>query len=70
MPGQAKTGKQRSHSGAKKRVKTTASGKFMYEKAGHRHRLHPKNDRQLTLGGRRLEASSGESKKLKVMVQS
>jgi ribosomal protein L35 len=52
MPGKAKTGKQKSHSGAKKRVSITATGKVRTLKAAHNHRLIPKNDRQLNLGGR------------------
>jgi ribosomal protein L35 len=70
MPGKARPGKQKTHKGAAKRAKKTATGKFTMEKASHRHRLHPKNKRQLNLGGQRIEASKGESKKLKVLLNS
>lgn len=60
MAGKAKTGKQKTHSGAKKRVQTTGTGKVRVLKAAHNHRLHPKNDRQLNLGGR-LKVVTGKA---------
>jgi large subunit ribosomal protein L35 len=68
MPGKAKPGKQRSHSGAKKRVKRTASGKVQVQKAAHNHRLNPKNKRQLTQGGLKQVLPKGEAKKFKVLL--
>jgi large subunit ribosomal protein L35 len=68
MPGKAKAGKQRSHSGAKKRVRTTGSGKVRVQKAAHNHRLHPKNDRQLNLGGRLLVVKGKAAKTLKKLL--
>ncbi len=68
MPGKAKAGKQRSHSGAKKRTKLSATGKVMVQKAAHNHRLNPKNKRQLAQGGLRQELPKGESKKFKTLL--
>ena len=65
MPGKAKPGKKRTHSGAKKRAKVTGSGKVRMQKAAHNHRLHPKNDRQLNLGGRLLVVAGKQAKTLK-----
>jgi large subunit ribosomal protein L35 len=70
MPGKAKTGKQRSHSGAKKRVRITGSGKVRMQKAAHSHRLHPKNDRQLNLGGSLQVVTGKAAKTLKSMLSS
>ena len=69
MPGKAKTGKQRSHSGAKKRARVTGSGKVRMQKAAHSHRLHPKNDRQLNLGGRLLVVKGKAAKTLKKLLK-
>lgn len=60
--------KQKTHSGAKKRVKKTGSGKIAVQKASHNHRLYPKNKRQKNLGGGRLIAASGDAKNLKKMI--
>lgn len=68
MPGKAKTGKQRSHSGAKKRAIKTSTGKVMVQKAAHNHRLDPKNKRQLTQGGLRKQLPKGEAKKFDVLL--
>lgn len=65
MPGHAKPGKKKTHSGAKKRTRLTGSGKVRMQKAAHNHRLHPKNDRQLNLGGRLLEVEGKQAKTLK-----
>jgi len=65
MPGKAKPGKKKTHSGAKKRVSVTSSGKVRMQKAAHNHRLHPKNDRQLNLGGRLLEVEGKQATTLK-----
>ncbi len=65
MPGKAKVGKQRAHSGAKKRARTTASGKVQVQKAAHNHRLNPKNSRQLTLGGRMKTLKGKLARKVK-----
>ncbi len=38
--------KQKTHSGSKKRVKKTGSGKLMFQKAGKNHLLSSKSTRQ------------------------
>lgn len=54
MPGKAKTGKQRSSSSAKKRIKRTGKGRFAHEKAAHNHLLQQKSKKQKRLAGRTL----------------
>lgn len=46
-----KVGKQKTHSGAKKRTDRTGTGKVRMEKAAHRHRLNQKATRQKNMGG-------------------
>ncbi len=41
--------KQKTHSGSKKRIKVTGSGKMMFQKAGKNHLLSSKNKRQKKL---------------------
>jgi large subunit ribosomal protein L35 len=41
--------KQKSHSGAKKRVRITGSGKFALKRSGRRHLLQQKSARQKSL---------------------
>lgn len=41
--------KQKTHSGTKKRVKVTGSGKMMFQKAGKNHLLSSKSKRQKKL---------------------
>lgn len=60
--------KQKTHSGAKKRVKKTGSGKIRMQKAAHSHRLHPKNKRQKNLGGSRMAVGKGDSKNMKKLL--
>lgn len=42
--------KQKSHSGAKKRVRKTGRGKIVMKRAGRNHLLQQKNKRQKRLG--------------------
>lgn len=56
--------KQKSHSGAKKRVRTTGSGKIAMKRAGKGHLLQQKSKRQKALS-RTLIVDSGEHKKIK-----
>ena len=51
--------KQKSHSGAGKRIKVTATGKLLRQKAGLRHKLEKKSS-ELT---RRLSGTTEVSKK-------
>lgn len=39
--------KMKTHSGAKKRLKVTATGKILYKKAGKRHNLGSKSKRRI-----------------------
>lgn len=68
MPGKAKVGKQRTHSGAKKRTTLTGTGKIRMEKAAHRHRLNQKATRQKTMGGRQSVVSAADEKRFKALL--
>ena len=59
--------KQKTHSGAKKRIKVTGSGKLLREKAGKRHLLERKSSkltRRLTGTTEVSMADTGKMKKL------
>jgi len=59
--------KQKTHSGAKKRIKVTGSGKLLREKAGKRHLLERKSSkltRRLTGTTELSKADTGKMKKL------
>ena len=59
--------KQKTHSGAKKRIKVTGSGKLLREKAGKRHLLEHKSSkltRRLTGTTEVSKADTGKMKKL------
>ena len=59
--------KQKTHSGAKKRIKVTGSGKLLREKAGKRHLLERKSSkltRRLTGTTEVSKADTGKMKKL------
>jgi large subunit ribosomal protein L35 len=59
--------KQKTHSGAKKRIKITGSGKLLREKAGKRHLLERKSSkltRRLTGTTEVAKADVGKMKKL------
>lgn len=59
--------KQKSHSGTKKRVRTTGSGKFALNRAGRRHLLQQKSKRQKNLPDTKI-ISKSEHKKLKTLL--
>ena len=65
MPGKARTGKIRSSSSAKKRIKRTGKGAFAHEKAAHNHLLQQKSKRQKRLAGKTLKVQGGYDKMLK-----
>lgn len=65
MPGKAKTGKQKTSSAAKKRIKRTGKGAFAHEKAAHNHLLQQKSKKQKRLAGRTLLATSVYNKQMK-----
>ena len=59
--------KQKTHSGAKKRIKVTGSGKLLREKAGKRHLLERKSSkltRRLSGTTEVSKADTGKMKKL------
>lgn len=60
--------KQKSHSGLKKRVKITASGKIMLNKAGKRHLLVNKSKRQKKLYKSGMPASASDTKWIKKLL--
>lgn len=59
--------KQKSHSGAKKRVRVTGSGKIMMNRAGRNHLLQQKSKRQKRLPSGKL-THKGEYKKLRSLL--
>ncbi|EKD63180.1 MAG: hypothetical protein ACD_51C00323G0004 [uncultured bacterium] len=59
--------KQKSHSGAKKRIKKTGSGKFRMEKAAKRHLLANKSHRQKKLGGKKIVVNPSNVRSLQQM---
>jgi large subunit ribosomal protein L35 len=68
MPGKAKPGKQRTHSGARKRATVTGSGKIRMQKAAHSHRLNQKATRQKTMGGRQSVVHKSDEKRFKALL--
>ena len=64
----ARTGRARSHSGAKKRFKRTGKGYFAAQKAAHNHLLGQKSKRQKRLSGKTIVVSNTFSKPLNRML--
>lgn len=63
-----KVGKQKTHSGAKKRSDITGTGKVRMSKAAHRHRLSQKSARQKNLGGGKTAIHKSDEKRLNAML--
>lgn len=63
-----KVGKQKTHSGAKKRTDITGTGKVRMEKAAHRHRLSQKSARQKNMGGEKSAIHKSDEKRLNAML--
>lgn len=63
-----KVGKQKTHSGAKKRTDRTGTGKVRMEKAAHRHRLSQKDARQKNLGGSKTAIHKSDEGRLAAML--
>ncbi|OGJ43259.1 hypothetical protein A3J23_00400 [Candidatus Peregrinibacteria bacterium RIFCSPLOWO2_02_FULL_48_14] len=63
-----KTGKQRTHAGAKKRTDRTGTGKVRMEKAAHKHRLSQKSARQKNLGGSKRVIHKTDENRLKALL--
>ena len=55
----------KTHSGTKKRVKITGSGKVRMEKSSKRHLLVNKSKRQKNIGGNKLVVSKADAKRFK-----
>ena len=68
MPGKAKPGKQRTHSGAKKRASVTGTGKIRMQKAAHSHRLNQKSAGQKAMGGLQRVVHKSDEKRFKALL--
>lgn len=60
--------KQKNHSGTKKRVKITGSGKIRMEKSSKRHLLVNKSKRQKNIGGSKNVVAKADSKRFKSLL--
>jgi ribosomal protein L35 len=69
MPGKARTGKVRSSSSAKKRIKRTGKGQFARQKAARNHLLQQKSKRQRRLAHQTM-IMKGYGKTIKRMLPS
>lgn len=63
-----KVGKQKTRSGAKKRVRQTGSGKFAIEKVAHNHLLLQKSKRQKAKASKPILLAKGDAAKVKKML--
>ena len=61
--------KMKSHSGAKKRIRKTGSGKFAFKRRGRGHLLQQKNKRQKRMN-RTVVANSRDLRRLEALVPS
>ena len=60
--------KQKTHSGAKKRIKITGSGKLLREKAGKRHMLERKPSKLTRRLSGTTEVAPSDRKKMKKLL--
>ena len=60
--------KQKTHSGAKKRIKITGSGKLLREKAGKRHMLERKPSKLTRRLSGTTEVAPSDAKKMKKLL--
>jgi len=60
--------KMKTHSGTKKRVTKTGSGKIRIEKGSKRHLLINKSKRQKNLGGNKMVVSPADAKRFKALL--
>ena len=60
--------KQKTHSGAKKRIKVTGSGKLLREKAGKRHLLERKSSKLTRRLTGTTEVSKADTRKMKKLL--
>ncbi|MFC5062414.1 50S ribosomal protein L35 [Actinomycetospora atypica] len=60
--------KNKTHSGTKKRIKVTSTGKLMREKAGKRHLLEKKSSEKTRRLAGEVEVAPQDSKRLRKML--
>ena len=60
--------KQKTHSGTKKRIKVTGTGKLMHERTNKRHLLEGKSSRRKRRLSGTDELSKGDTKKAKKLL--
>jgi large subunit ribosomal protein L35 len=60
--------KMKTHSGTKKRIRVTGSGKLMRQRANRRHLLEYKSSRRTRRLAGDVELSSADSKKVKKLL--
>ncbi len=60
--------KQKTHSGAKKRIKVTGSGKLLREKAGKRHLLERKSSKLTRRLSGTTEVAKADTRKMKKLL--
>ena len=60
--------KMKTHSGTKKRVRVTGSGKLMREQAGGRHRLEVKSSKEMRSISGDIPLSGPDAKKAKKLL--
>ena len=60
--------KNKTHSGAKKRIKVTGSGKLMREKAGKRHLLEKKSSEKTRRLAGEVQVAPQDDKRLRRML--
>jgi large subunit ribosomal protein L35 len=60
--------KNKTHSGTKKRIKVTATGKLMREKAGKRHLLEKKSSEKTRRLAGEVQVAPQDSKRLRKML--
>jgi large subunit ribosomal protein L35 len=60
--------KMKTHSGAKKRVRVTGSGKLLRERTGRRHKLEEKSSRRTRRLAGTIEVSPTHAKKFKKLL--
>ncbi len=64
----AKGPKQKSHSGARKRIKVTGSGKLMRQKANRRHLLEHKSSKRTRRLDGTTEIAPADAKRMRAML--
>lgn len=63
-----KVGKQRSKGAAKKRLRTTGTGKIVMQKAAHNHLLLQKSKRQKNKADKPIMLCKGDSQRMSILL--